>query len=87
MPERIVSLPPDLEDFVRSNVESGRFESTTELMRAAILALNREQKAAGGDVRVACTPDSATASAIAEGDVFRKLWEASPESSFLATRR
>lgn len=85
MSERMVSLPPDLEDFVLSSVESGRFESPTALVRAAIIALNREQKAAAGVTQGAST--LASASAIAEGDVFRKLWEAAPESAFSLSRR
>jgi len=80
MTGQIINLPPDLEDFVMSNIENGRFESTTELVRAAIIALNREQTAAA-DKRVA------SSSSIAEGDVFRRLWEASPESAFSPSRR
>jgi putative addiction module CopG family antidote len=78
MPSRIVSLPPDLDEFVLSSVESGRFESTSELVIAALIAFNRERKA------------SATrhlASALAEEDVFRKLWDVSSQSSFSALRR
>ncbi|MGA9671747.1 MAG: type II toxin-antitoxin system ParD family antitoxin [Terracidiphilus sp.] len=78
MPDRVVSLPPDMEDFVLSSVESGRFESTNEVVRAALLALHREQKAAA---------DRQLTSAIAEGDVFRKLWDISAESAFSPSRR
>jgi putative addiction module CopG family antidote len=77
MPDRFVALPPDLEDFVLSSVESGRFESTTELVRAALIAFHREQTAQANT-----SPDAA----IAEGDVFRRLWEASSQSAFSLSR-
>jgi Arc/MetJ-type ribon-helix-helix transcriptional regulator len=77
MPDRVVTLPPDLDDFVLSSVESGRFESTTELVRAALIAFHREQTARAG---------SGFGSAIAEGDVFRRLWEASSQSAFSLSR-
>ena len=78
MSDCVVNLPPDMEDFVLTCVESGQYESTKEPMRAALLALHREQKAVA--VRQLAT-------AIAEGDVFRKLWEASAESAFSLSRR
>jgi putative addiction module CopG family antidote len=77
MPGRVVTLTPDLDDFVVSSVESGRYESTDELMRAALLALHREQKAVAVR-RLASATD---------GDVFRRLWEVSAESAFSLSRR
>ena len=76
MPDRVVTLPPDLDDFVLSSVESGRFESTTELVRAALIAFHREQTARARSL----------VPAIAEGDAFRSLWEASAQSSFSLSR-
>jgi putative addiction module CopG family antidote len=78
MSERFVALPPDLDDFVMSSVESGRFESTTELVRAALIAFHRDQSAHA---------DAGFGAAIAEGDVFRKLWEASAQSAFSLSRQ
>jgi putative addiction module CopG family antidote len=78
MSDRFVALPPDLDDFVLSSVESGRFESTTELVRAALIAFHREQTA---------HTDTSFSAAIAEGDVFRRLWEASAQSSFSLSRQ
>jgi putative addiction module CopG family antidote len=75
MANRIVSLTPDLYDFVQTEVESGRYESVTEVMQAALNALHREEK----NSRAQSQPSS-----IAEGDVFRKLWEASQQSTQLA---
>jgi putative addiction module CopG family antidote len=60
-----VTLTPDLYDFVRTNIESGRYESAGELVLTALRALHREK------LRSEAT---CTANAIAEGDVFRKLW-------------
>ena len=78
MPGHVVTLTPDLDDFVSSSVESGQYESMDEVMRVALQALHRAQKAAA---------DRRLASVIAEGDVFRKLWEVSAESAFSLSRR
>ncbi len=78
MPSRIVSLPPDLDEFVLSSVESGRFESTSELVTAALIAFHREHKVSA---------NRHLASPIAEEDVFRRLWDVSSQSSFSASRR
>jgi len=78
MPDRVVTLPPELDDFVLSSIESGRFESTTELVRAALIAFHREQTSHTGP---------SLGSAIAEGDVFRRLWEASSQSAFSLSRQ
>ncbi|MGO9338260.1 MAG: type II toxin-antitoxin system ParD family antitoxin [Terracidiphilus sp.] len=77
MSKHIVSLTPDLDDFVLSSVESGRFEDTNELVRTALTVFHREQEAAA---------NRRHASAIAEIDVFRKLWEASPHVAFSPSR-
>ncbi|MGA3371816.1 MAG: type II toxin-antitoxin system ParD family antitoxin [Terracidiphilus sp.] len=73
---RTINLPPESHDFVRSKVESGRYEDAGEVLRAALRALHREEKSAEQE-----RPKS-----IAEGDVFRTLWEASASSSPLARR-
>ena len=44
MPYRSFKLPPESYDFVLSRVESGRYESAGELMRAALRALHREER-------------------------------------------
>ena len=69
---RNLNLSPDLLDFVRVRIESGRYESTRELLRAALLALHREEghSAAKSPTNV-----------IAESDPFRRLWEASAKCS------
>lgn len=69
---RNIHLTPDSYDFVRSRVESGRYENANDLVRAALRALNREEAASEG---------KAKAGSVAEGDVFRRLWEIAAESS------
>jgi putative addiction module CopG family antidote len=71
-----VNLPPESHDFVLSKVESGRYENAGEVMRAALSALHREERNA----------EQKRPKSIAEGDVFRALWEASASSSPLTRR-
>ncbi|MGD0095710.1 MAG: type II toxin-antitoxin system ParD family antitoxin [Terracidiphilus sp.] len=67
---RKVHLTLDSYDFVRSRVESGRYESAAELVRAALRALHREEAA----------QSKQKPASIADSDVFRKLWEISQSS-------
>jgi putative addiction module CopG family antidote len=67
---RTVNLPPESHEFVLSRVESGRYENAGEVMRAALSALHREERSA----------EKRGPKSIAEGDVFRVLWEASAQS-------
>jgi len=68
MLHRSLHLSPESSDFIRSRIESGRYESPDQLVQAAFRALHREEgEFANKPVR----------SSIAEEDVFRKLWEAS----------
>jgi Arc/MetJ-type ribon-helix-helix transcriptional regulator len=65
----LLKLPPDTFDFVQSRVESGRYENPSQLVQAAFRALHREENE---------STNEPVAGSIAEDDVFRKLWEASP---------
>lgn len=67
---RNLHLPADSYDFVRTRVESGRYENANDLVRAALHALHREE---------ASSEAKRKAGAIADGDVFRRLWEISSE--------
>jgi antitoxin ParD1/3/4 len=74
MPTRNVNLTPELDRFVLSRVESGRFENASEVVRAALRTMEREeqiyeQKLAA--LRAAI--DEGDASGIAEGDVFTRV--------------
>jgi putative addiction module CopG family antidote len=75
MANSTVNLTPDLYDFVQTEVESGRYESVTDVLQAALNALHREEKVSRAQSQQ---------TSIAEGDVFRKLWEASQQSTQLA---
>jgi putative addiction module CopG family antidote len=74
MPHRTIKLAPELCDFVGARVESGRYENANELIQAAFRALHREERK---------SEQERPARSIAEGDVFRKLWETSAESSLI----
>ena len=70
MNQRTLKLPPDSYDFVRTRIESGRYENPSHLIQAAFRALHREEKQSENKI---------PAPSIAEGDVFRKLWETSAQ--------
>ncbi|MGA3134739.1 MAG: type II toxin-antitoxin system ParD family antitoxin [Terracidiphilus sp.] len=84
MPNRNVHLPPDLDDFVLTRIEGGRYSNANELVQAALRALDREERT--HEAKRAATraaTQGADARSIQEGDVFRKLWLAQfqPSSS------
>jgi len=45
MPTRNVNLTPELDSFVLSRVESGRFENASEVVRAGLRRLKEDQAA------------------------------------------
>lgn len=74
MPTRNVSLTEKLDRFVIKNVESGRYENASEVVRAALRSLEREEQqyeAKLAAVRKAV--DEGDASGIATGDVFARV--------------
>jgi antitoxin ParD1/3/4 len=82
MPTRNVNLTDELDRFVLTKVESGRYENASEVVRAALRTLEREEqqyeaKLAG--LRAAI--DEGDASGIAEGDVFARVREALHQSA------
>jgi len=44
MPTRNVNLTDELDRFVNSRIESGRYESASEVIRAALRTLEREEQ-------------------------------------------
>jgi antitoxin ParD1/3/4 len=82
MPSRNVNLTPDLDDFVLTMIEGGRFSNVSEMVQAALRVLHREERAHEVK-RIQLQPavDEGDASRIAENDVFRKLWLAHSQSS------
>jgi antitoxin ParD1/3/4 len=74
MPTRNVNLTNELDRFVAKKVKSGRYENASEVVRAGLRTLEREEqqyevKLAG--LRAAI--DEGDASGIAEGNVFARV--------------
>ena len=44
MPTRNVNLTPELDEFVLTKIESGRYENASEVIRAALRSLERDEK-------------------------------------------
>jgi antitoxin ParD1/3/4 len=77
MPTRNVNLTKELDRFVLSKVESGRYENASEVVRTALRNLEREEQqyeAKLAALRAAI--DDGDASGVAEGDVFASVREA-----------
>jgi len=77
LPTRNVNLTDELDRFVLTKVESGRYENASEVVRAALRTLEREEeqyelKLAG--LRAAI--DEGDAGGIAAGDVFGRVRQA-----------
>ena len=73
MPTRNISLTEKLDSFVRVKVESGHYENASEVMRAALRSLEREeqqQRAKLAALRRAI--DAGDASGTARGNVFTR---------------
>jgi len=82
MPTRNVNLTPELDRYVLARVQSGRFENASEVVRAALRSLEREERifeAKLEELRAAI--DIGDASGIAEGDVFAQVRESLQLSS------
>jgi antitoxin ParD1/3/4 len=76
MPTRNVNLTDELDHFVREKVESGRFENASEVVRAALRSLDRDERQYEIKLdRLRGMIDEGDASGIAEGDVFARLRE------------
>jgi antitoxin ParD1/3/4 len=69
-----VELTDELERFVNDKVRSGRFEDASEVVRAALRMLAREEQE--DEVKIAtlrAAIEEGDASGIAEGDVFQRV--------------
>ena len=85
MPSRNVNLTPDLDDFVLTMVEGGRYASASEMVQAALRVLNREERShEARRTKLQPAVDVVDASRIAESDAFRKLWLVHSESPLLS---
>ena len=74
MPTRNVNLTDELDQFILDKVKNGRYENASEVVRAALRSLERdereyEEKLAALRAAIA----EGEASGIAEGDVFARI--------------
>jgi antitoxin ParD1/3/4 len=77
MPTRNVNLTQELDRFVLARVESGRFENASEVVRAALRTLEREERLFDAKLEaLRAAIDEGDRSGVAEGDVFAQVREA-----------
>ena len=82
MPSRSVNLPPDLDDFVLTMVEGGRYSNISEMIQAALRVLGREERIQEAKrIQLQAAADEGDASRNAGVDVCRKLWLAHSQSA------
>ena len=74
MPTRNVNLTEDLDRFVLEKVESGRYENASEVVRAALRTLEREERQYEAKLAALRTAiDEGDVSGLAAGDVFDRV--------------
>ncbi|MDQ6677311.1 MAG: type II toxin-antitoxin system ParD family antitoxin [Acidobacteriota bacterium] len=74
MPTRNVNLTDELERFVLTKIESGRYENASEVVRAALRTLEREEQQY--EVKLAALRtaiDQGDVSGVAEGNSFDRV--------------
>jgi antitoxin ParD1/3/4 len=73
MPTRNVNLTDELDTFVSDKIESGRYENASEVVRAALRMLEREEKEFEAKlVALRAAIDEGDASGVAEGGSFER---------------
>ena len=74
MPTRNVSLTDELDGFLQTRVDSGRYKDASEVVRAALRTLEREERAFDAKLEALQRAiDEGDQSGIAEGDVFAEV--------------
>ena len=74
MPTRNVNLTKELDRFVLTKVESGRYENASEVVRAALRVLEREEEQYEANLAaLRAAIDEGDASGTAKGNVFAKV--------------
>jgi antitoxin ParD1/3/4 len=74
MPTRNVSLTAELDRFVASKIEAGRYENASEVVRAALRTLDREEREFEVKLTALRTAiDEGDASGIAKGNSFARI--------------
>ena len=74
MPTRNVNLTDELDGFVVEKVESGRYENASEVVRAALRTLEREERQFEAKLAALRTAiDAGDASGVAKGNAFERV--------------
>ena len=74
MPTRNVNLTEELNRFLLKKVKSGRYENASEVVRAALRTLEREEQQYEAKLAALRTAiDEGDASGVAEGNVFGRV--------------
>ena len=74
MPTRNVNLTDELDRFVLQKVKSGRYENASEVVRAALRMLEREEQQYQAKLAALRTAiDEGDASGVAKGNVFARV--------------
>ena len=74
MPTRNVNLTKELDGFVAERIASGRYENASEVVRAALRALDRDEQEFEVRLKLLGTAlDEGEASGLAAGDVFSRV--------------
>jgi antitoxin ParD1/3/4 len=73
MPTRNVNLTDELDRFVAKKIKSGRYENASEVVRAGLRTLEREEQLHGAKLAALRTAiDEGDASGVATGNVFAR---------------
>jgi len=74
MPTRNVNLTEELDRFVLAKVKSGRFENASEVIRAGLRSLERDEREYEAKLEaLRAAVDEGDASGVAPGDVFARV--------------
>jgi antitoxin ParD1/3/4 len=74
MPTRNVNLTDELDSFVLAKIESGRYENASEVVRAALRTLEREEQQFEAKITAMRNAiDKGDASGVAEGNSFERV--------------
>ena len=74
MPTRNINLTDELDQFVATKVKSGRYENASEVVRAGLRNLEREERQYELKlVALRAAIDEGDASGVAKGDAFRRV--------------
>ncbi len=74
MPTRNVNLTDELDRFVLAKIASGRYENASEVVRAALRALEREEQEYEAKlVALRAAIDDGDASGVAKGNPFERV--------------